>query len=233
MFEINISQFIDLANKYKYAKTTLARASGATLNDIAFLAKRRMAGVISETMTVRNPRFVGSRIQVSKSRLFAPVAGQHASVGSVAKERFTGWAEQETGQSPARERALLLLARRGDIKRQALPSARLKSSNKILHPHDVRMPGPISYRRQAYALMRMLRKSRRKTPFMLTRLSGWKPGLYQMVGGRARLVQSFEPMHPKRVRWLEMTLSRIQDTNIIPLWNKNLLVALERTKLKI
>jgi hypothetical protein len=221
MFDVDLTMIRGLEAIYRKTPKFFAKATGDMLNEFAFGTRVEAFYEIASRMTVRNPRFVSSRLQVTKSKRSLPVAGQVSVMGSKATDRFSGWTEQQLGTKTARERVITVLARMGNFKRQAAPKARLKPSNEFLSYHDIRLKSGNSAEQRSIVLIRMLARAKSTQPFILTRKNGMKPGLYRLKGGKVKLLQRFEREQPQRIPWITNARARyFRDTDIKRLWHK-------------
>lgn len=213
---------------YAKAPKKFARATGAMLNEFAFGTRNTSIEVIRERMTVRNPRFVESRLQVDKAVGRLPIQGQKALMGSVRSPRFSGWEEQQTGARTARERTINLLARGGGTKRQVPPRYRLKSGKQFESYKNY--PGR-GVERRTIVMLQQLDRQRWKQPFVIHKKKGMIPGLYKFKRRKPRLLQVFVPRRaqPKKVPWITMARERFfQRADIRALWAQTLRPALRR-----
>ena len=116
---------------------------------------------IQESMTIRDPRFVKGSLRVERAKLVKPVA----EVGSIERDRFTGWKEQEKGTPSPKDRKQTLTARRSNWKHRVAPRFRLKpGKKKFIRPTDMKLKNRPKHMR--YFLLRLARK-RYKQPFYL------------------------------------------------------------------
>jgi|WetSurMetagenome_2_1015567.scaffolds.fasta_scaffold59281_2 hypothetical protein len=221
MFDVDLTMIRGLEAIYRKTPKFFAKATGDMLNEFAFGTRVEAFYEIASRMTVRNPRFVSSRLQVTKSKKSLPVAGQISVMGSKATDRFSGWTEQQLGTKTTRERTISALARMGNFKRQAVPKARLKPSNQFLSYHDIRIKGNNSADRRSIVLIRMLARAKSNQPFILTHKDGFRPGLYRLKGGKVKILQRFEKEQPHRIPWLTSARTRyFKNTDIKRLWHK-------------
>ena len=227
MFTLNVRDMIRLRKFFQVAPRAFARSISSTLNDVAFGVRRENLAVINREMIVRNPRFVESRIKVEKSRLNQ--GGQmHSIVGSILSPRFSGWTEQETGKESDRHRALTIMARKGDIRKQAASYARLKGGD-IITSYQAGL-GSVKRIYQQYAFVQLLTRNKWRKPFILGKSWNHKAGLLRLKGGKVERLQSFgENLRPKRVKWMQKGISKyIQGNRIATDWAKNVYRELAR-----
>jgi hypothetical protein len=229
MFDIQTRDVEALARFYVKAPRIFAQASGSMLNEFAFGTRIEAFYEIAGKMTVRNPKFVASRLQVTKSRLTRPIANQQSITGSVATQRFSAWQEQQLGKDTARKRTISLLARMGSTARQAAPRARLKPGNRIWKPEP--FPGK-DINQKSIVMMQKLSRAGVTEPFLLLHKTGMIPGLYKFKGGKPRLLQSFATKQPHKIPWLTAGRERyFRETNLSALWARTLGYALSKSKM--
>ena len=196
LFDMKASDLINLRRFYRRAPKQFKRAVLNMVNGFAFGTRKESISIIKKRLTVRNERFVSSRVRVKKAFGARP----HSEVGSIKSPRFTGWAEQELGEKTKRTRVFSLMARKGNYKSQAMPSARLKPGANHINPEDY--PGKTN-RFRTMAMLSDIRRRRLRRPFVIKRHRKFKPGLYKMVGRKIEQLQQFKTrVQPKRVRWL-------------------------------
>lgn len=209
----------DLEKFYKKAPKKFARASAGMLNNLAFQTRGVALIRIASDLEIRNPRFVASRMQVEKAK-FGPMSGQRAEVGSVAKDRFSGWTEQETGAEPLRNRVFTLTARRGSNQNQAAPSSRLKPGNNIVDINDVDIAATGRLARRRIFIQIMSRRPNK--PFVMRRkYKKMRRGVYVFKRKRLLQLQAFDAMKVKRKPWMKPARAEvIQRSNVRAAWAK-------------
>ncbi len=192
-----------------------AVATGMMLNNFAFGVRDTIVkDVLPSRMVVRSPRFVQSRVRVSKSHFREPIASQESRVGSIASKRFTGWIEQEGGASSLRTRTAHLLSRKGDRKGLHKSPFRMKRTNDFEDPDDTKVKGASTPHTRAVVMIQMIsRRKGRKKPFMIHGHKNMKSGLYKIGRGRRgkqkiQMLQRFDSPKArsiKRVRWMKIS----------------------------
>ncbi len=217
LFEIEAKNLIRLHRFYRKAPKMFARASANVLTSFAFGNRRESLEIIKNKMTVRNERFVKGSVRVDKARGNVPLSEQQARIGSIKRDRFTGWVEQETGQKTTRTRTSTLLARGGNISRQVRPAFRLKPGNKFLSPNDFEGQSP---QHRVIVMLQTLSRQNYKKAFVIKGHKAFRSGLYKLRRKKVMLLWRFKDRkQPKRVRWL--TLGRFKyfkSTNIDQVW---------------
>jgi hypothetical protein len=214
-WEIDLRELDGLRRWYGKQPKLMRIACGRMLTEFAFGTRTRAIGRIGALMTVRNPRFVASRIQVTKANSGRPIAQQAAWVGSVAKERFSGWTEQEKGARPLINRTVSLLGGRGgNITKQARPSIRLKPGVDIVSPHhpDYRLKEGANLYGRFFAMAKR-KKENRLLMVKKDRL------LYKRKGNKFQAVQKFSRKQPKKQKWLQQARAiYFRQTDLGLLW---------------
>lgn len=187
-------------------------ACGRMLNAFAFGTRIEAIRVIDREMTVRNERFVRSRMQVTKASTRSPVPVQRSLAGSVAKPRFSGWVEQETGEPTQRNRFATLLGRSGDEQKQMRHIVRLKPKHDVITPEDYDQKG--GARNIGGFKAMVIRKGENR----LIRIKG---GIYKRRRKKLELVQSLKRKQPKRLRWLRRARAiYFKKTDLDRLWRR-------------
>jgi hypothetical protein len=211
---------------------------GTMLNNFAFGTKDAASVVLNGLMTVRNPRFVNSRLRVNKARISAPIESQRSEMGSITSPRFTGWREQQTGAATPRHRVFTLLARAGQKTKQAKPSARLKNLARFPQPDE--FPGA-SLEAKNIRMLRHLQSGGFTKPFIIHGHPKISAGVYKFLGrakkrrvksgGRSRVIkakeirimQAFHPrvVQPRRIDWLGLSRrTYFQHTSVSREWRR-------------
>ena len=194
-FEIDLREFVGFRKWIKEQPRQLRLVTGNMLNNFAFDVRRQNVKIIKRTMTVRNERFVKGRLRVTKARVTAPVKKQVAYTGSVAKDRFSGWVEQEFGKKSKRNRFSTLAGRSGDKNKQMRHIIRLKPKHEVVsidHP-DYRPKGGAT---NIAGFFKMLE---RRGENRLVRVKG---GYYKRKRKQFEMVQYQSDKQPKRNRWM-------------------------------
>lgn len=225
-FTLDVKDLIKLRKFYKRAPHLFARATASMLNSFAFGTRTQAIKTIKQKMTVRNERFVNSRMRVERAR-GSSILQQEAIAGSIESPRFSGWAEQELGTPTSRTRVANVLARGGNFNRQIKPSLRLKPGRDFPDANDFK--GGDETTRTA-TLINSAKRGKTRRPFIIGKnlkgkLRTLKSGLYRVRRKKLERLQSFEPqkVQPKRIRW--MTIARkeyFKRTNVKRLWGRTL-----------
>jgi hypothetical protein len=224
-FVINHTDMDRLAEIFENAPRDLRRATGMFVNNLAFGTKDEIPSTMARLMTVRDKRFVKSRIRVQKSRFAAPIDAQMSVVGSIFGQRFSGWEEQELGKRTARHRVFTLLGRGGSASRKTTQRARLKTLANFPKPEDY--PG-VSAEHRVIVMLNVLARKGFKRPFIIHGHSKIHSGVYQFRGRGSKrkpkpikIVQSFKPrkVQPRRIPWLRTSRDTyLRRVNVSSLW---------------
>ena len=212
LFDLNIKELVKLRKWYKRQPHKFRKATGSMLNDFAFGTRRSIVDLLTRRMTIRNPRFLSSRIRVTKARLSAPVNSQRALTGTMAGPRFSGFVEQEKGTPTERTRAATLAARSGAKSSQVKPRFRLKPSSSVVSMDDYGVD-----RLSAFVAMIFKRKEKR-----LIRIKGT---IYKRKGKKLDLIQTLHPRHkqPRKRPFLQdARVNYFRSINLKSLWAKTI-----------
>lgn len=220
-FTVKTPDIRNLEKFYKKAPKKFARASAGMLNNLAFQTRGAALIRIASDLAIRNPRFVASRMQVEKAKS-GPMSGQRAEAGSVAKDRFSGWTEQETGAEPLRNRVFTLTARRGNNQNQAAPSSRLKPGNNIVDINDLSIAATGRMQRRRIFIQMMSRRPNK--PFIMRRkYKKMRRGVYVFKGKRLLQLQAFDRMTVKRKPWMKPARASVMTRgNVRAAWAKSI-----------
>ncbi len=202
LFSIQAKDIVDLIKFYKRAPQQFQRASGMVLNSFAFGTRKAAIDTINDEMTVRNPRFVSSSLLVDKTPLNAKFTAQEATIGSIKRDRFSGWIEQQTGKRRKKTRVATLLARGQSAGKQVKPSVRMKPSKDF--------PDPSEFKNSVPAMLNALTRKKHRKPFILKKFSKFKPGLYKFLRKKIVKLQDFDSKkaQPKRLDWMGIAIDK-------------------------
>ena len=211
-FSADTKEIKKLAEAYGLTAKDYRVSTGMFLNNQAFGTRDKAIKVIGRRMVVRNPSFVTRQLRVTKASFRAPIDSQQAVMGSVTTKRFSGWEEQESGETADRTRAFSVLGRRGNRDRKAPPPFRLKDDTDFDEPENYK--GKNQHHRSIVMLQILGRKKGRQKPFMLYWHNRAKPGLYKFGRGRKgkrplKMIQRFESPTAgriKRVKWMDSAI---------------------------
>lgn len=209
-----------LLNFQRKAPRKFARASANTLNSFAFGNRRKQQLILKNRLNVKNEKFVKSALRVQKASTSAPMESQVAISGSIFKNRFSGWREQELGVATDRSKTSTLFGRGGG-RRQLAPSARMKPGRSFTSPDDFEGKND---QHRVIVMLNTLSRTGNKKPFFITGHRKFKSGLYKFRGKKIKRLQTFKnKKQPKRLRWL--TLARqlyFSTTSIGDVWADSL-----------
>lgn len=223
-FGLTAIDLIRLRKFFKKSPKQFAIAGRNVINELAFGTRRESLGIIDTSMTIRNARFVKSSVWVDAQRGNPPLNSVEASVGSLRRERFSGWAEQELGRSIGgrgkKFRQPTMEARLGNERKQMVLKARMKPGPPIPSPRtrsgsNWRGAATPHLSRSTIMIMSLAAK-RHKGPFIIDEHPKFPPGLYRFKGRkggrpRIRMLQLFTQKKStvKRVRWLTGGVARM------------------------
>lgn len=183
------------------------------LNNFAFGSRLETMKLLEAKMIIRNPGLLRTAMRVTKSHLREPISSQVSSMGSVARHRFSGWEEQETGAPTKRKRVATLAARKGHLINRIPGKYRMRHAFITVSPFSNEVSGPRREGDANYQVPRILKALARmeyKDPFMIVGYDKLPPGLYKFdegkdANGRRKLsiLQFFSPRNkqPKMQKW--------------------------------
>jgi hypothetical protein len=243
-FELNLGDMMNFRRMKQKSPKLFARASGNVLNSSAFGTRKLAIRNLKKNQIIRNAKFVSSSVRVNKARLSGPVAQMEAQTGSVERERFSGWREQEGGQQTKREHYAKETARREDRKKRILSVARLKAAGRFPKPTDFPTKGgPMA---RAAKMVHILSRSGFTKPFLIfglekkTRGRKPPPGLYRLGPGkypnrRLTLLQRFKkPRRTRKKPWLApATKEYIDRVDLRTVWGRAVARELKKIGVRI
>jgi hypothetical protein len=230
VFEVNLQDYLNFRRGLKKAPKLYSKAGAHVLNSAAFGTRKLAIRNIKKSMIARNERFIAGSVRVRKAALGRPLAVNQSQVGSVKRDRFSGWREQEGGQQTKREHYATEDARKGNRRKQIIKIVRLANGGRFPHPKDFKGQSPID---RARNMIRILSRSGFTKPFVIVGLektaSRTPPGLYRFGGGRhpnkrINLMQRFKtPERTKRDPWLQPAMRQyISKVNLRTVWGRAL-----------
>lgn len=207
-FYFDKSDFKKLENFFRHSPRLLRPVTANVLNSLAFDNRKLNVRNISNSMIIRNRRFLESSLQVQKTHS-GPIDRQIAYSGSVNRPRFTGWEEQQEGKTSKTKRAVTLAGRRGSKKNIAISKARLKPGNKFYKPSQ--FPGPTT--KSKFNFMMRVLNNRGSGEFIITnslrtQRGHLRPGLYQLRGHKLRSLQQFNINKSTHIPWMTKSVQQ-------------------------
>jgi len=216
------------AKTMRLAPRKMKGATAMVLNNLAFGTRDEAKTVLGRAMVIRSPRFVFSKkaLLTIKARSGAPIDRQVASTASVESDRFSGWAEQQTGKKTDRKRVGTLKARFGSKKRRMAPAVRMRQGRRYAKSEN--FPGSTKAAR-VRTMLSVLNNwpSSPRDPFIIQGSRDFMDGLYKMKGRRGKrkliLLQQLDPprAQPRRFPW--MTIARnnyLARVNLTRIWGR-------------
>lgn len=166
------------------------------INTSAFTHRSLNLKNMHNKFTIRDERFLNSSLRVETTRP-VPINQQIAFSGSIKRERFTGWAEQQLGTAPKRKRTILPAARAGGTGK-AKPKARLRPGNQIYKPSQFK---------NNYQFMMRVIGSRGGGTFLLeenikTKRGQLHAGLYELRKHNIYTLQKTKKQRAEKREWL-------------------------------
>ena len=224
MFQIDKTDLKRLAKFYKRAPKLFARASAGILNDFAFGTRREIIGLMTNRLTIRNQRFLTASVQVQRAS-GKRIDKQRSKVGSVRRDRFSGWLEQQTGKKDPRSHTATLFARRGTKLGIVPGSNRLKKSNVAARPEDYNIKADNENSRTAIFLQIMARRGRGRPFYIRKKYKKLRRGIYRIKSGKIRKIQSLNKTKKKihSFDWINQSRKNFfSKANIRDLWGSQL-----------
>lgn len=242
VFELNLTDLRNFRKIQHRSPKLFAAAATDVLNAAAFGTRKLALRELRSQSTIRNEGFLKRSVLVKKSRKSGNIDSMEARVGSIQRPRFSGWREQEGGQQTKREHLAKPAARRGDLKRQIVRTARLQRSGRFPQPRDFR--GPANPVRRAIRMIHILSKSGFTKPFLIFGLENsgktMPPGLYRFGSGqyphrKIELLQRFKkPKKTRRDPWLQpATAQYIRHVDLRIVWGRALARELRRGGVRV
>lgn len=242
MFQAKIKEFWALQRIYREMPKKFNYASANLLNTFAFGTKKQTFVVISREMIVRKPGFVRSSVRVTKANGRIDVNKQKSICGSIYRDKFTGWREQELLEETTRTKTITPLAR-NNVPTKILPGRfRLKKSNEFMSPDHSDYASQADKHKKSVMMLNILAKKGHKKPFKVFGHDKLRSGLYVFKGvikkvtvvkdNKKRtykrrdigMIQKFDnKVQPKPIAW--MSQSRIEyfrSINLSKLWESSL-----------
>lgn len=222
-FSMDKTDLISIMNLYKKAPKKINRAAASVLNSIAFEARKKQIQTIHDNMTVRNQQFVVSSIRVKMAKSSMPLSVQSAEVGSIKRNRFTGWAEQELGVKAKRTKVATKLARGGSEKGQIAPRFRMKKGKNYPDPSEFKGS---STSNRVINMLQTLSAQKYNKPFVIKGYNKkFKPGLYKFQRRKIKRLQEFKTTkaQPKKIKWMTIANKAVHSSlNINKVWGNAL-----------
>lgn len=241
VFEMGLIDFMNFKRMQRRAPKLFARAGADVLNSAAFGVRKLAIRNIKSDMIARNERFITGSVKVQKAPLGRPLLTNQSIVGSIRRDRFSGWREQEGGQQTKREHLAKPAARKKNIRKQMLRIARLRNTGRFPQPKDFRGRSTID---RAYKMIAVLSRSGFTAPFLIFGLENNKrripPGLYRFGTGkyptrRIELLQRFKSPEPTKKRpWMQPAVAQyISRVNLRTVWGRAVARELRRGGIRI
>lgn len=218
-WKVDLGEINGLRQWYRNCPRKMQIACSRMLNNFAFGVKDQVPKTIAQLMIVRNPRFVSSRIRVTKTSSATPIPNQKSITGSVAipsgtagRGPFSGWKEQELGTRTDRKRVATLAARSGDKRKQMRPGVRLKPGVEVVtaEHYDYNPRGGSSN------IGGMLAMMKRKGEQRIVKIG---KVYLKLRRGKFEEVQIARKKQPKRIKWLKIARAQyFRNTNLNAMW---------------
>ena len=229
MFTIEKRDLRRLMRFYRRAPREMKRATAGVLNSVAFEDRKDSIAEVNRSMTVRDPRFIEGAIRFQRTRI-TEINRQEAISGSINRNRFTGWDEQQFGKPSRKGRVASVLARTGGSwQKKMTGTARLKSANDFTDSSS--MPANSADGR-VFALIAKIKRDKNRTPFIIREGRRWTHGLYKLKGRRIIRLQNFEETpRPRRNPWKTNATTRMKRrVNLRMIWAREINKVLARAR---
>lgn len=241
VFELNLIDYLNFKRMQKRAPKLYSQAAAHVLNSAAFGTRKLALRELKAQSIVRNERFISGSMRVEKARRGAPMDMNRSIVGSIKRDNFSGWREQEGGQQTKRDYLAKPAARRGNMRKQIGRLARLRNTGRFPQPKDFRGRNTVS---RAYKMIHILSRSGFTHPFLIFGLENTRkrmpPGLYRFGAGKypnrkIKLLQRFKsPGSTKRNPWMAPAREKyIKYVNLRTVWGRAVERELKRFGIKI
>ena len=201
-FDLNISDLQKLERFARRAPAQFRQVSAGVLNTVAFRVRGEMISEITRRLTVRSANFVSGSIRFTKTKS-GPVSSQRSRAGSIARPRFSGWIEQQTGKAPVMNRVATPASRGKSYSKKMKNTARLRGNIQ----KATNFPGKNKRQKTAVMLSMMRRGTAERRPFIIDENLGGKMrtlsrGLYGWRGRKISKTQTFGKRYsPKKISW--------------------------------
>jgi len=205
-FQLKKGDIRNMRQFYRDFPTVVQFAKIGTINNLAFRTRGNTLEELGKNMMIRSPGFVKGSVRYKKATRGDPVA----ETGSIRRERFSGWIEQETGKKTGRKRVQTVTARSRNWRRRVAPRFRLKPSAKFIRPADVKLN-----RTQIVPFLQILDRRRYRQPFLIpTRYKRLQRGIYIFLAKKIKRIQNFDPknVQPKRDAWMSRAVGQINQS---------------------
>lgn len=218
-FEFKRGDLNKLRKFYKAAPGMFKRASAGLSNNLAFRARGMILEEIEQSMTVRSPGFIRGSVRVQKARFNNPTA----EVGSIKRDRFSGWIEQQTGRKTTRTRTQSKIARRNDWRKRVAPRFRFKpGKSRSTRPSDFGL-SDTSGASVPIFLQILNRKKHRQMFYIPIRYKRLQRGIYIFRAKKIRRVHNLEPDNPqpKKNPWMTRVVNQINQPVVEQEWQRS------------
>lgn len=201
LFDIEAGDLLRLKKFADNAPAQFNKVAIGVLNAAAFGTRTNALKELRSGLIIRNKSFLNRSVIVDKANTRTTLGRAEATTGSVKRDRFTGWIEQQTGTASEKTRAATVFGRGLNPFKVLALGNRLRRQN-IINPD--KYPGKTADNR-ATAMVNILRRKGYSRTFIVKGSNKFKRGLYKFDSRRKiRAVQRFQnqPIKPKRLQWL-------------------------------
>jgi hypothetical protein len=202
------------------------------LNSHAFKTREYDIKNISQSMVIRDTKFMTGSLRVEKASKTSSINSMIAIAGSINRKGFSGWKEQQDGGTPKKRRGYTPGARNGNFKNKTVGTSRLKSGQKFSRPTDFNFPGIKSENQKIGLFLKIMMDRKNKSglmkegkSFVLPKYKGFERGLYNYKNHKFTKYQEFDKANRpvKSNKWRSRSLSDLYSKNDIDkLWTDGL-----------
>ena len=202
------------------------------LNSHAFKTREYDIQNISQSMVIRDTKFMTSSLRVEKASKTSSINSMIAIAGSINRKGFSGWEEQQTGKRPTKRRGYTPGARDFNYKSKTVGKARLKPNQKFTRYTDFNFPNIKSEKQKIGLFLKIMMDRKNKTgtmmqgkSFILPKYKGFEYGLYNYQNFKFVKYQEFDRANRpvKLNQWRTRSLQDLYKKNDIDkLWTNGL-----------
>jgi hypothetical protein len=246
MFNVETKDLKRLAKFFAKSPKLYRQTSAEFLTMQARQTERYAKDELSKSQIIRKPAVIKNNVKSWRARAVA-IEQQEARAGSVRRERFTGWIEQEFGKRSDATRVPTTAARIGGSRRKVVGQRnRLRRGNEVRTPAHYKHKGKAGksmQSKESSMLRQMLGDNYRGMIAISGKgIKGYKQGLYRFDWKRKKskkgsyrgsgpapraltMVQrtGLHGTSPKRNRWLSRAVNRTMTRgNSMRMWTKAL-----------
>lgn len=224
IFQHSAPNLILLKRLYKKAPKKMQKVTAGVLNSEAFTLRTSILEVLKKEMIIRSPGFVKKNVRVVKAKP-GPVQNQVAESGSIFADRFTGWKEQQTGETGKQKSVASKFARGGSWQGRIRPSLRRRQSNPLWRSSDFNIRNASSEKHRMIIFLQILDQRKIKDrffmPYSLGRMNAG--AIFQIRGRKIKGLYRKKTKKTRHIKWMDKSIDLLlKEVNILKLWEKNI-----------